>query len=130
MLRFAPIAMMMAACAPPDPGPTTQTPGVLPDAFVACVGAFQVVAPVADLHYDKSLDVYIDESEAQGDLQVTMIDDRGTSYTYTDLTFGTDPDGMYWSRDRYHFELAASHRYDLTVRHCDTSQTITFFTSP
>lgn len=134
MLRLALPTLVLIACdwTTPDTGGSGVRP--LPDAYVGCVGAFHIVAPNANLHYDKSLEVYIDESEAQGDLQLTMTDDLGTPYTWTTETFGTDPDGMYWSRDRYHYDLAAGHRYDLAVTHCNNAaiqtETVTFFTSP
>jgi hypothetical protein len=131
MLRYVLISFAVAACAPPDPGPTPDGGSRgLPDAYTGCLGAFHVVAPVEGLHYDKSLDVYIDESELQGLENITMIDDLGTTYTSQWDTYEVDPDGNYWARDRYHFVLAAEHRYQLTVSHCDMSETITFFTSP
>lgn len=134
MLRLCLCAVAVSACAPgPTGDPIPNDAGgrdPLPDAYISCVGAFDVVAPRADLHYDKSLDVYVDESELQGLLELTMTDDVGAVYTWQTETFGPDPDGQYSDRDRYHYELAASHRYQLTVSGCGPIQMITFFTSP
>jgi len=130
MLRFVLIAAALSACDYDTRTPGHPDPGPLPDAYIGCVGAFHVVAPVADLHYDKSLDVYVDESEEQGELTLTMTDDLGTTYSESFHEYGPDPDGMYWSRDRFHYELAGNHRYELRVSNCYDTETITFFTSP
>ncbi len=126
MLRVALPVLMLAACAPDTAGPQA-----LPDADIGCsIGTFQIKAPVEGLHYDPALDVYIDEAELQGELTLTMIDDAGTSYQSTSDTYGPDPTDSFLTLDKYVYALAPSHRYDLTVSHCTTSQTVTFFTSP
>lgn len=130
MLRLALPLLAIVACDWTEPDTAGPAGRPVPDAYVGCVGAFQISAPKANLHYAASMDVIVDESEAQGDLTLTMIDDAGTSYAWTTESFGPDPDGTFWSRDKYTYELAAGHRYDLTVSHCDQSQTVTFFTSP
>jgi hypothetical protein len=138
MLRLIAPVLLLVACDPGSPpgagGGFSGGVGRLPDAYLGCFGAFQVVAPVADLHYVASMDVIVDETELRYELKLTMVDDQGTAYQYTTDSSDPDPDGMYWNRDKFHYELAASHRYDLTVAACDNgqpgSQTVTFFTSP
>jgi hypothetical protein len=132
MLRLIAPVLLLVACDPGSPPGAGGGGGGgrYPDAYVGCIGAFQIVAPNEGLHYAASMDVIVDESELQYELTLTMTDDLGTAYKYTADSSEPNPDGTYWSRDKFHYELAASHRYDLTVSHCDQSQTVTFFTSP
>ena len=111
-----------------DPWPGTEDI----DAFTCDSGAFSIAAPVAGEHYDKSLDVLVDESGLWTQLAVTITDDAGDSYI--PIAQSTAPSsldaGIWWNRDTYHFELAPSTRYELFVSHCAASQTVSFFTSP
>jgi len=123
----------LAACAPRYED-DIQPPRGDPDAALGCteIGAFQIAAPQPELHYAPSMDVVLDESELQGSVMFTMVDDLGTSYQWTSETFAPYPNdaGNWWSQDRYHYELAPSHRYTLTATVCpDRTQTVEFFTS-
>ncbi len=95
------------------------------------IGAFEIAAPRPDLHYAPSLDVYVDESELQGELSLTMVDDLGNPYEWTTDSTAPYPGdaGTWWNQDKFHYDLAPSHRYTLTVSHCATIQTVVFFTS-
>lgn len=93
------------------------------------IGNFRIVAPVANLHYAPSMEVYIDTFELSGDPVLTMVDDHGQSYLWTNNSFGPDPT-LSGTRERYHYDLAPSERYTLTATHCRGTQTVTFFTSP
>lgn len=133
MLRFAwPLLLVAVAACDRYTIPTPDGGGrPIPDAYTSCdIGSFLIVAPKADLHYDASMDVIVDESELQYELQLTMTDDLGQAYKYTADSSAPNPDGTFWNRDRFHYDLAAGHRYDLTVSHCQQSQTVTFFTTP
>lgn len=130
MLRLILPVLVLAACDWTEPDTAGPGSRPIPDAYMGCIGAFQIMAPKADLHYAASMDVIVDESELQYELSLTMIDDAGTAYKYTADSSEPNPDGTFWNRDKFHYELAAGHRYDLTVSHCDQSQTVTFFTSP
>ena len=126
MLRLVLPLALFAACdwTTPDTGP-------VPDANRGCaIGTFRIVAPVAGQHYDPAVHVYIDEAELQGELTLVMLDDNGTAYNFTSDTYGPDPKDSFLTLDDYQYALAPGHRYELTVSHCDDSQTVTFFTSP
>jgi hypothetical protein len=142
-MRSHQIALLLAsfaACEPHgDPGiPDARVIHSDPDAFVPCgVGGFQIVAPVEGLHYAPHMIVVVDTSEldSESDVQYTMVDDSGASYTPVAFTTGTNPTdaGNWWRQDRYTYDLAPSRHYTLTGVYCPGSiweQTITFFTSP
>ena len=103
-----------------------------PDAPSCDIGAFEVAVPREGQHYDKSLDVLVDESELWASLTLKIGDDIGDSYIpISDSTARYPSDaGYWWNLDTFHFELAANTRYTLTVSHCTTSQSVSFFTSP
>ncbi len=96
------------------------------------IGAFEIAAPRPGLHYDKSLDVVIDESELRWSFTVRIIDEGGISIAPVsddEVPFPADA-GSWWSRDTYHFELAPNTRYTARVAVCDDRiQTVDFFTS-
>jgi hypothetical protein len=136
MRRFVMLAILLAACAPH--GEDDVSPGHPdPDAAeTGCVGAFQIVAPVADLHYAATMDVVIDSSEIDTyyQMNLTMVDDVGNSYAPTDHASGANPTdaGSWWAQDKWRYQLQPSHRYTLTVTHCDLTyqtESVTFFTS-
>ena len=135
MRRIFLLAVLLAGCGPQ--AEDDYQPGPLPDAQpTGCVGAFQIVAPVADLHYTPTMDVVIDSSEIDTyyQLQLAMVDDLGNSYAPVDHTSGANPTdaGMWWAQDKWRYQLQPSHRYTLTVTHCDLTyqtETVTFFTS-
>jgi len=127
--------VLLAACAPRNEDDVVPPRG---DPDAGChggIGAFEIAAPQPELHYAPTMDVVIDETELQGSLTLTMIDDLGNSYQYTSDTYAQYPtDGsIWWDQDKYHYELAPSHRYTLTVSPQICSpyqpQTVEFFTS-
>ena len=125
--------VVLAACAPRYED-DIQPPRGDPDAATGCIsiGAFQIAAPQPELHYAPSMDVVIDESELQGALAFSMIDDVGNTYQWTTESYAPNPSdaGGWWSQDKFHYELAGNHRYTLTVTACpDRTQTVEFFTS-
>lgn len=124
-------AVLASACAPPAEDDVVP---LEPDAAVgtSCdLGGFEIAAPRPDLHYAPSMVVYVDESELQGELTLTMTDNLGNAYAWTSDDSEPYPGdaGTWWSRDSFHYDLAPSRRYTLTVSHCQHSQTVTFFTS-
>jgi hypothetical protein len=110
-----------------DPSPMGD-----PDAPSCDIGAYDVAVPREGIHYDKSLDAIVDESELLGSLTLTIGDDGGDTFLPTANSTAPYPRdaGYWWNLDRFHFELAASTRYTLTVSHCTKSQRVSFFTSP
>ena len=97
------------------------------------LGDFAIAAPRAGQHYDKSLDVIVDESELRWSLTVRITDDQGHSFApVSDDAVPFPPDaGSWWSLDTFHFELAANTRYTASVSVCNGRlQTVEFFTSP
>ncbi|HEY3807219.1 MAG TPA: hypothetical protein VGL61_31675 [Kofleriaceae bacterium] len=134
MLRFAAIALLLGACRPLPEDDVAQPPfnNQDLDAGQCEPGALQIAAPVAGEHYDKSLDVLVDESALWHDISVTITDDVGDLYDPTAASTQPYPaDAGIWSnRDTYHFELAASTRYTLAASHCTTYESVAFFTSP
>ena len=134
-MRWLPL-LLLAACdwTQPDTGGPHSHP-TDPDAAVnQCgIGEFEVVAPKPDLHYAPTMIVYVDERELWAVLQLTMVDENGMGYVWTDD--GSVPfmqtDGSWWRHDSFDYTLAPNHRYTLTVGHdCpQTLQTVTFFTS-
>jgi len=132
MLRmFAPI-LLLAACDWTQADTGGQRPIGDPDAPSCDIGAFEIAAPRDGLHYDKSLDAVVDESELWAELTLKIGDDLGDTYVPTADTTAPYPGdaGSWWNRDTFHFDLTAGTRYTLTVSHCSMSQTVTFFTSP
>ncbi len=125
--------LVAAACdGGTEPGGYPHPPISDPDASGTCdLGGFQIAAPRPDLHYAPSMDVNVYESELQGELTLTMVDDLGSSYQWTAWDPQPNPTdaGEWWSLDRYHYELQPGHRYTLTVSHCADVQTVVFFTS-
>jgi hypothetical protein len=133
MLRimFA-LVVPLAACEWNQPE-TDRPPIGDPDAALTCdLGAFDVAVPREGIHYDKSLDVQVDESELWALLTVTINDDGDNAYLPTSDTTAPYPRdaGSWWNLDTFHFELAANTRYTLSVSHCATVQRVSFFTSP
>jgi len=128
-MRSVLFALLLVGCAR-----TTEDDLYVPpdDSGVSCdIGAFEIAAPREGLHYVPSMDVVIDETELWASLSLEMIDDLSNSYQWTaDTTSAYPADaGSWWNRDTFHYELAAGHRYTLTVSHCHNIQTVTFFTS-
>jgi hypothetical protein len=129
------ILLPLAACDDPRTGDGATKDTRYPDAGCGLngIGAFEIAAPRPGLHYDKSLDVVIDESELRWSFAVAITDDLGTSFapiSDTEVPFPSDA-GSWWSLDTYHFELAANTRYTATVTVCDNrTQMVEFFTSP
>ncbi len=126
--------LIAAACdGGTEPGGYPHPPIGDPDAGdgTCNLGAFQIAAPRPDLHYAPSMDVNVYESELQGELTLTMVDDLGASYQWTSWNPQPNPTdaGEWWSLDKYHYELQPGHRYTLTVSHCADVQTVVFFTS-
>jgi len=132
MYRYLAVLVLVAGCDrgldDPRPHPVHSDP----DAGQCELGEFAIAAPVDGEHYDKSLDVLVDESELWNELSVTIADDIGDTYLPTSESTEPYPAdaGTWWNRDTYHFELAASTRYTLAVSHCSTYQRVAFFTSP
>ncbi|MEO8841265.1 MAG: hypothetical protein ABI591_03765 [Kofleriaceae bacterium] len=126
MLRLL-LVLPLAACS----GIQTDTPPIGdPDAASCDLGAFEVAAPHEGLHYDKSLDVLVDETELWAELTVTIGDDGDDSFLPTsDTTAPYAGDASWWNLDTFHFELAANTRYTLTVSHCNMIQRVAFFTN-
>ncbi len=126
--------LVLAACdwTQPDTAGPKRPPIGDPDASTCDLGAFEIAAPEADLHYAPSMDVNIYESELQGELTLTMVDELGASYPWASIATGPNPTdaGEWWSLDKYHYELQGGHRYTLTVSHCADQQSVVFFTSP
>ena len=134
MLRimFA-LVLPLAACDWTQPDTGGRAPmGEFPDAPSCDIGAYEVAVPREGQHYDKSLDVLVDESELWASLTLKIGDDNGDSYIpISDSTARYPSDaGYWWNLDTFHFELAANTRYTLTVSHCTTSASVSFFTSP
>ncbi|HEY1816378.1 MAG TPA: hypothetical protein VGG74_28725 [Kofleriaceae bacterium] len=134
MLRFAAIAFLLGACRPLPDDDVVQPPSNNQDldAGQCEPGELAIAAPLAGEHYDKSLDVLVDESDLWQSISVTITDDFGDLYEPTTASTQLYPaDAGTWSnRDTYHFELAASTRYTLAVSHCSTYESVPFFTSP
>ena len=134
MLRLLAPFLLLTACdwTEPDTAGPGHHPISDPDAPTCDIGAFAIAAPRDGLHYDKSLDVLVDESELWAELTVVIGDDIGDTFLpKADSTAPYPGDaGSWWNRDTFHFELASSTRYTLTVSHCTQKQTVTFFTSP
>lgn len=133
MLRimFA-LVVPLAACGGIQTDSNGRPPVGDPDAPSCDIGAFEIAVPREGLHYDKSLDVLVDESELWASLTLKIGDDVGDTYPPTsDSTAPYSRDaGSWWNLDTFHFELAANTRYTLTVNHCTTIQRVSFFTSP
>jgi hypothetical protein len=132
MHRFVLLVIAIVGCAPQAEDDVRPTPIPDFDAAVPCgIGGFEIAAPRADLHYAPSMDVYLDESELLGQLSLAMTDDLSNPYQWTNESSSPYPGdaGPWWSRDKFHYELAPSHRYTLTVSHCELNQSVTFFTS-
>jgi hypothetical protein len=131
-ILFALVPMVVACdwTSPDTGGPHTN----FPDASCNIqIGEFQIAAPRAGQHYDKSLDVIVDESELRYSFTVQIADDQGNSFApISDTAVPYPPDaGSWWSLDTFHFELAADTRYTATVSVCtQRSQSVEFFTSP
>jgi len=128
-MRSLAVVMLLVGCGPrieDDVAP-------IPDGDGGCsdIGAFEIAAPRPGLHYTPSLEVYVDETELWAELTLEMIDNLGQSYSWTvDSTQAYPQDaGIWWNRDSFHYDLAPGQRYTLTVSHCRTRQTVTFFTS-
>jgi hypothetical protein len=121
--------VLLAACAPPN---ESHRHPVDPDANTCDIGAFQIAAPRADIHYAPTMDVVVDESELWAELTLTMVDELGDSYLYVSDSTAPYPggSGSWWNQDKFHYELAPNHRYTVTVSHCANSQSVEFFTSP
>jgi hypothetical protein len=133
MLRimFA-LVLPLAACDWTQPDTNGRPSTEFPDAPSCDIGAFEIAVPREGLHYDKSLDVLVDETELWASLTLKIGDDVGDSYIPTADSSAPYPRdaGSWWNLDTFHFELAANTRYTLTVSHCTTSQSVSFFTSP
>lgn len=133
MLRimFA-LVVPLAACGGIQTDSNGRSPVGDPDAPSCDIGAFEIAVPREGLHYDKSLDVLVDESELWASLTVQIGDDVGDTYlSISDRTAPYPRDaGSWWNLDTFHFELAANTRYTLTVSHCTMIQRVSFFTSP
>ena len=133
MLRIiALVVPLAAACDWTQPDTGGRPPIGDPDAPSCDIGAFQIAAPLAGIHYDKSLDVLVDESELWASLALRISDDIGDSYipiADSSAPYAKDA-GSWWNLDTFHFELLADTRYTLTVSHCTNIQTVEFFTSP
>lgn len=121
------LVLVAAVGCGPSSGDGTDDVRISPDGRVLCVGHVQILAPVANLHYDAGLEVYIDESEAY-DFQQAMYDSDGLFYGYTDQSSVTDP-MSFTTHHRFHYDLAPSKGYTLTVSHCEETQSVSFFTS-
>jgi hypothetical protein len=131
-MRLAVIALLLTAC---DPPPEDDVYHPFPDAYVSqCgVGAFEIAAPRPDLHYAPLMVVYVNETELQGGLKLTMVDDLGNGYQWThgdSQPYPGDAD-IWWNRDSFWYDLAPSRRYTLSVSHgCQSDdQSVTFFTN-
>lgn len=121
------LLVLVAGCWAP-----TSHDTAVPDAACGDIGAFEIAAPRPELHYAPSLDVYVDEIELWAELTLVITDELGAPYAWTSDSSEPYPSGagMWWRRDGFHYDLAASHRYTLTVSHCTTRQSVEFFTSP
>jgi len=135
MLRimFA-VVLPLAACDWTQPDTGGRPPMGDPDAPTCStgIGAYEIAAPREGIHYDKSLDVLVNESELWASLTLKIVDGIGDSYIPISDSSAPYPKdaGSWWNLDTFHFELVANTRYTLTVSHCTDSQTVTFFTSP
>jgi hypothetical protein len=134
MLRLLALVLMIAGCDYNQPDTSHHlNADIDASTCYAGLGEFEIAAPRPGLHYDKSLDVIIDESELRWSFTVRITDDQGNSFAPTaDTEVPYPPDaGSWWSLDTYHFELAANTRYTATISVCPTrTETVEFFTSP
>lgn len=127
MKALLPVLVTIVGCGPPSGGYADDVPDAEGIDAHDCRGDVRILAPVANLHYDAGLEVYIDENESYGDLEQWITDSHGQYYTYTDSSSVTDTNGTI--HERFHYDLAPSEHYTLTVIHCYETQTISFFTS-
>ena len=123
-MRSLVLSVILVGCLPHAEDDLVPTP----DAAQCGIGNFRIVAPVPNLHYAPSLEVYIDEFEITGDPVLSMIDGQGQSYLWTEDAFMPDPVSG-GTHGRWHYDLAPSERYTLTASHCRGTETVTFFTS-
>jgi hypothetical protein len=122
-MRLLPLLLVVVGCA--------TNPNDNPPEGAACdIGQFEIAAPREGLHYAPSLDVYVNETELWAELTLTMTDESGHTFSWTDDGSQPNPDSQWWNLDNFHYDLAPSSRYVLTVGHCNSNQTVTFFTSP
>src|SRR5277367_1551054 len=85
MLRMLVPALVLVAC---DWSPSSTDVGLRPihsdlDAPECDIGWLEIAAPLEGIHYDKSLDVLVDETELWTLLTLTIGDDIGDTYLPT-----------------------------------------------